>query len=863
MTDEGKTKAQLIQELVALRHQFAELKASETQHKQAEETLRAILEGTAPVTGGDFFRSLVGHLAAALQVRYASVTECTDTTMTRARTLAFVENGNLIENFEYDLAETPCERVIRGAEDFYYPRNLAEQFPREVGKESYLGVPLYDSAGHILGHLTVMDDKPMRRGPQATSILRIFAARAGIELERKRAEDSLRESEERYRSLYNHTPVMMHSIDPDGRLVSVSDYWLRVFGYERDEVIGRRMIEFLTDASRHYAQAVALPEFFKTGYVEDVEAEFVKKNGDVMTVLLSAIAERNEAGGIVRSLAVLIDITERKRMEEALHQSEDRFRSAFSYAPIGMALVAPEGRFLQVNRALSEILGYAEPEFLATTFQAITHPDDLADSLSAIRQLLTGEMSSFQIEKRYLCKLGHIIWCLLNISLVRDAEGAPLHFIAQVQDITERRQAEAALRQSQAELRRLYQQLEDYSQNLEQKVTERTHEIERRRQVAEGLRDMLTILNSNRPLHEILDYLVAEATRLLETQSSAVFRLQADQGLFTVQASRGLPAEYVTDLSFPLRRSFLGQAVLNRRPLVISDLAAALGEQDIGLDLQRQAILAKHYHTLLAVPLLRQGGSEESDEIYGGIGLYYPTWRQFSDEEIGLAVAFADQATLAIENARLRQRVEQAAVIEERARLARELHDSVTQSLYSSTFFAEAGRQLAEAGDVAGAAQRLSRIGEIVQQALKEMRLLVYQLRPPVLAQEGLVGALRQRLDTVEKRSGVEARLLVDELVELPTPVEEGFYRIAQEALNNALKHAQATSVTVYLRAEGHGVALEVVDNGQGFDPNILGDTGGLGLVNIKERAKQFNGSLEINSVPGEGTSLKVKVEVS
>ena len=96
----------------------------------------------------------------------------------------------------------------------------------------------------------------------------------------------------------------------------------------------------------------------------------------------------------------------------------------------------------------------------------------------------------------------------------------------------------------------------------------------------------------------------------------------------------------------------------------------------------------------------------------------------------------------------------------------------------------------------------------------------------------------------------------------LAPEVEQQVYRIAQEALNNALKHAQATSVTVYLRSEGKGVALEVVDNGQGFDHNKLDDTGGLGLINMKERAEQFNGLLEINSVPGQGTSLKVKVEV-
>ena len=138
--------------------------------------------------------------------------------------------------------------------------------------------------------------------------------------ERKQAEEALRESEERYRSLYESTPVMMHSIDHDGRLVSVNNHWLRVLGYKRKQVIGRRSTEFLTEASRRYAIEVALPEFRKTGYAKDVEYQMLKKSGEVIDVRLSAIADRDEAGEIRRTLAFIDDVTERKRAEEALRE---------------------------------------------------------------------------------------------------------------------------------------------------------------------------------------------------------------------------------------------------------------------------------------------------------------------------------------------------------------------------------------------------------------------------------------------------------------------------------------------------------------------------------------------------------------
>jgi signal transduction histidine kinase len=424
-------------------------------------------------------------------------------------------------------------------------------------------------------------------------------------------------------------------------------------------------------------------------------------------------------------------------------------------------------------------------------------------------------------------------------------------------DLTGREQTENRARTAERAAQALaYQQLERH-------VEERTHELERRRQVAESLRDILTVLNSDRPMAAILDAIVGQAARLLEADAVAIFQVSADQ-MLVVQASVGLSAEELGVLLLPAGLSATGQAVAKRRPVVIAtdtaDFKQMLGQHKAGQTPAQQAIidrLAAHIHTLLSVPLTIK------DEIYGAISLYYCAPRTFTGEEVSLALAFGDQAALAIENARLRERAEQAAILQERARFARDLHDSVTQSLYSLALFAEAARRLIMAGNSQRAAYYLERLRTTAQQALKEMRLMVHQLRPHALEHDGLAGALQQRLDAVERRAGLQARLLVEGDLDLPAVIEAELYHIAQEALNNALKHAAATAVTVHLAIVGMEqgscvVRLEVADDGRGFDPQASGDHGGQGLIGLRERAAKLGATVHIHSAPGAGTRVIV-----
>jgi PAS domain S-box-containing protein len=281
-------------------------------------------------------------------------------------------------------------------------------------------------------------------------------------IERKHAAEALRAAEVRFRTLVEHLPAITYiaALDDSSSTLYTSPQIETLLGFSQAEWMADHQLWFrqvhpddrlrvLADLERSRASGAPVPSEYRV----------LTRDGDVRWFRDIGAIVRDEAGLPLFLQGVMFDITERKHVEDALRESETRFRSAFDDAAIGMALVGLDGRWLQVNHSVCEILGYAEEEMLETTFQAITHPDDLEVDLAYVRRLLDGEIRSYQMEKRYFHKYGHIVWVLLSVSLVRGAGGEPLYFISQIQDITARKRAEQALLESEKRYRTLVENL--------------------------------------------------------------------------------------------------------------------------------------------------------------------------------------------------------------------------------------------------------------------------------------------------------------------------------------------------------------------------------------------------------------------
>jgi len=380
----------------------------------------------------------------------------------------------------------------------------------------------------------------------------------------------------------------------------------------------------------------------------------------------------------------------------------------------------------------------------------------------------------------------------------------------------------------------------------------RARELLRRQQVAEGLRGILAVLNSNRALEEILDYIVGEARRLLEAEAAAIYRLGPDQ-MLSIQSAQGLSDAYVARADLALGQLATGRSVLERRPISLPDVDAMIRVASEETDQERIALLielAQQFNAVLAVPLITK------DQAVGALPLYYARPHDFSQEEIDLAVAFCDQSALAIENAKLRERVKEEAINTERSRLARDLHDSVTQMLFSASLISEVLPAVWRR-DPAEAELALGELRQLTRGALAEMRTMLLELRPAGLQNARLEDLLRQLTESLAGRMHAPVRVSIQGPIELPQESRLAFYRIAQEALNNITKHSGATQVEVHLTQLPQAVELRVWDDGCGFELHRA-PTDHLGLTIMRERAASIGAEIHITSQPGDGTEIRV-----
>jgi len=265
--------------------------------------------------------------------------------------------------------------------------------------------------------------------------------------ERKKAEDLLRESEESFRMMSDAAQDAILMMTEEGIISFWNPSAERIFGYPADEAIGKNLHNFLAPRRFHEQIYGSFSRWQQTGkgaaVGKTLELAALRKDGTEFPMELSLssvrVKDRWNAIGIVR------DITARKKMEEELKESAGKFQAAFEDAGTGMALVGTDGRWLRVNRVLCDMIGYSEKELLEKTFQDLTHRDDLEKDLAFVRQMLRGEISRYQTEKRYIRKDGQVLWAQLNAAIIRDAEGTPQYFVSQIQDITERKDASEKL----------------------------------------------------------------------------------------------------------------------------------------------------------------------------------------------------------------------------------------------------------------------------------------------------------------------------------------------------------------------------------------------------------------------------------
>jgi PAS domain S-box-containing protein len=372
--------------------------------------------------------------------------------------------------------------------------------------------------------------------------------------------------------------------------------------------------------------------------------------------------------------------------------------------------------------------------------------------------------------------------------------------------------------------------------NLEHQVTERTYEIT-------TLYELTALLAAGGDLTNTLQQTLERLLGTINSTSGAIHIMDNKHDHLQLIAHQGLDAQTKAALKIVSPDHILWKQLGEiGEPLLLINI-----DEQILLEADLNSITVKNY---VGAPI------RSSDQTFGMISVFYTSEHDPSLDEISLLNLVADQVGIAVERNRLRQQAEQAAIMTERQRLARELHDAVTQSLYSLSFLAKASRNFARNHQWEQVEQHLETLQDTAQQALKEMRLLIYELLPTSIEQQGLVSVLRHRLESVEQRAGIDVEFRTSGTVELPLNVQFDIYRIAQEALNNILKHANASQVSVELLATQHGLEMTITDNGTGFDQAQA--YGGIGLDSMRERAEKLRAELFIKSFPGKGTHLKL-----
>lgn len=676
---------------------------------RAEAALRAIVIGTT-ATGQDFFTSLVKALAESLAARYAFVAELTDPITRKVRTYAVWADGKLSDNFEYDLAGTPCADVM-DAQACFYRSGVASLFPQDalltqMGVDSYLGMPLSASSGEVMGLLVVLHDAPIDETLEPETILEIFASRAAAELQRLRMEEALQESKRKLGEAQRLAHVGYWDRDLDTDYITFSDEVYRIVGMQPQEcpMTMEQLHEQIHPEDRSLLEQ-AFDWALQTGSRYEQEVRIVRADGEVRIVYCLGDITCDETGRPRRSFGMIQDITERKRAE-ALQAGQNRV----------LSLIATGG--------------------------------SLQDSLTVLIQI-TEELSPGMV--------GSI--------LLMDKDGKHLR-------------------------------------------------------------------------HGV-------APNLPEDYCNAIDggRIGASVGSCGTAAHRGERVIVEDIASDPLWTSY-------------RDLALRHG-----------------LRACWSQPIFSGGG-----QVLGTFAMYYREPHRPSDRDVQVIEQAAQLAGIAIERKQAEETLQdsltqmrvlashlQSVREEESARIAREAHDELGHALTGLKMdVAWLKRHLKHDRDAVSTLELLERVDSmngLVEATIKTVRRIAQELRPAVLDTLGLVPALEWQAQDFQRRTGIRCQFISShEQVNLDQERMIAVFRIFQESLTNVWRHAKATRVRARLEESDGVLTLTVQDNGIGIRETDLTASKTFGLLSMRERALLLGGRVQIAGVPKKGTTVTMHI---
>jgi PAS domain S-box-containing protein len=614
------------------------------------------------------------------------------------------------------------------------------------------------------------------------------------------------------------------AIDVDQTILFFSQAAERMFGYHADEVLGRSLeiLLPLREAAGHIRHVHQFVQAEDTSRLMNVSSPLRGRRKDGNEFPVEVTIAKLVDGGQTLLVAIARDITQRRHAEEALAESEERYRALFENSIDGVLLTSPSGDILAANPEACRLLGRTEEEICRVGRLGVV---DLVDPRLPTLLDERTRVSRFRGELTLVRGDGTRFPAEVSSGLFRDRAGH-LRTSMVFRDITERVQA---------------------FQLLEQRVVERTRELTALLEVG---RDIASTFALDLLLNTILTRL-----RTVVDYTGAGIAILKDGELEMVGYWGPVPHHKIVGSRISLERDTAYQHVARwQEPVIIDDLWADTPWPQAGWEGRDEELVAhlRSVHSWLGVPLITKG------EFIGLLRLDHVEPGHFTQRHAQQALAFANQASVAIENARLYEQAQRAATIEERQRLSRELHDSVSQALYGIVLGARTARTLLER-DPQAAAEPLQYVLTLAEDALAEMRAMIFELRPDSLETEGLVAALLRQSDLMRARYKLVIDAALSEEPALPLEAKEALYRIAREAMNNIARHAQAQRVTIRLQSAPDSVTLEISDDGRGFDASAS-YAGHMGLQSMRERAERLKATCEIASSPGQGTTLRVHV---